>query len=656
MEAGTGCATFVAVQDIIYLLPDSVANQIAAGEVVQRPASVVKELLENGLDAGATVISLIIKDAGKTLIQVVDNGKGMSYNDARACFDRHATSKLRSADDLFNLRTMGFRGEAMASIAAVAQVELKTAPAHAEVGTLISIEGSEVKKHEAVACAQGTSVAVRNLFFNVPVRRNFLKSNPVETKYIIEEFTRVALANPDISFNLFQNDEQTMKLVGGKLSHRIVELFGSGYREQLVPCEEEIGTMRLRGYIGKPEFARRTRGEQYLFVNDRFVRNPLLHSIILKAYDALLTPDTHPFYVLKLHMDPTEIDVNVHPTKTEIKFQHEPMVCSLVGVAVKHSLATFQVAPSLDFDLNVNQSLGAMFSGTDALPGGGTTTSNGWSTNVPSDLGTSSSRMSSWQLGGSSTAFGNRTSAKEREAQFFLQSPPGHAQPAVVALPGMQQYVTVRSGLSKLKNQTAPALTEVTALHTLLPVLGQYLVKIYEQGLMLVSVRNALERIVFDRLQRQFEHPVPGAQATLFQKPIDLSPADFQLAMEIQGDLAALGLVIEPFGAQSLVVRSLPADFHMTAASGAEVLEELLENMKSFGTKQPLPHKERMLRSLAKQQASRTPMPQTREEQDALIQSLLSSSLPNYTPDGKPTMMVLDAEKLEQVLRLNQLS
>jgi len=406
--------------------------------------------------------------------------------------------------------------------------------------------------------------------------------------------------------------------------------------------------MTITGYAGKPDSARRSRGEQYLFVNDRYVRNALLHSIIVKAYDNLLQSDTHPFYVLKLQMDPADIDVNVHPTKTEIKFQNESMVCSLVGVAVKHALATFQVSPSLDFVEDVNHSFGQVFfgAGTGQAPNRGIA--------MPSSgLGETGNKTYSSKL---SHQWGQNTSPQQAAAQFFLQSPPATSQSGDMPLPGMRAYVTMPSALSKHR-QAAAQLTELGNQHTLLPVLGQYLVKIYEQGLMLVSLRNAMERIAFDRLQRQYENPLPGAQATLFQKPIDLSPVDFQLVMEMQGDLAALGFNVDAFGEQSVVVRSLPADFHMSPTSGDEALIELLEHMKSGSNpRQQLPYKERMLRSLAKQQASRMPMPTSREEQETLINRLISSNLPNYTPDGKPTMIVLDGDKLEAVLRLNSLS
>jgi DNA mismatch repair protein MutL len=335
--------------DIVRLLPDSIANQIAAGEVVQRPASVVKELMENAIDAGSRRITLLVRDAGKSLIQVIDDGSGMSVRDARMSFERHATSKIRTADDLFAIRTMGFRGEALASIAAVAQVEMRTRLHGEELGTLIAVEGSEVLRQEFTACAPGTGIAVKNLFFNVPARRNFLKSNPVELRHILEEFQRVAIAQPDIEFSFFQNDIELHHLQPSVLSKRLAGLFGAAIREQLVPCEEETSELSLRGYIGKPESAKKSRGDQYFFVNNRYIRSPYLQHAVVQAYEGLIAPDQFPFFVIFIDIDPAHIDVNVHPTKTEIKFLDERTVYALLKTAVRSALGKHHVTPALDF-------------------------------------------------------------------------------------------------------------------------------------------------------------------------------------------------------------------------------------------------------------------------------------------------------------------
>ena len=342
------------VPDKITLLPDNIANQIAAGEVIQRPASAVKELLENAVDAGASEIKLIISDAGKALVQVIDNGSGMTETDARMCFERHATSKIRNIEDLFHIRTMGFRGEALASVAAVAQVELKTKRAEDETGTYIEVENSMVRKQEPVAAPNGTSIAMKNLFFNVPARRNFLKSNAAETRHIVDEFTRVAMSFPEILFTLTANNQQIFHLEAGSLKQRIVQLLGGTYNAKLVTVKEETDYMNIYGFVGKPETAKKTRGDQYFFVNNRFIRSAYLNHAVMNAYQQMIPSDSYPMYVLFIDLDPAVIDVNVHPTKQEIKFEDEKIIYAFVQAAVKHALAQFSVTPTLDFELDAS--------------------------------------------------------------------------------------------------------------------------------------------------------------------------------------------------------------------------------------------------------------------------------------------------------------
>ena len=340
--------------DIIQLLPDHVANQIAAGEVVQRPASVVKELLENAIDAGATAVKLIIKESGKTLIQVVDDGIGMSATDARLSFERHATSKIKSAQDLFHLNTKGFRGEALASIAAIAHVEMQTRQASDELGSFIKIEGSKIISQDVVAGPKGTSIAVKNLFFNIPARRNFLKSNQVELRHITDEFHRVALAHPKVSFHFYNNGSEIFNLVSASYRKRIVNIFGSRSNEKLVPVEEETQVVKISGFICKPEYAKKTRGEQFFFVNSRFIKSPYLYHAVVNAFEGIIKPDTHPGYFLYLEVDPSSIDINIHPTKTEIKFDDEQTLYAILRSTIKHSLGQFNIAPVLDFDKDQN--------------------------------------------------------------------------------------------------------------------------------------------------------------------------------------------------------------------------------------------------------------------------------------------------------------
>ncbi|MGZ8523497.1 MAG: DNA mismatch repair endonuclease MutL [Chitinophagaceae bacterium] len=340
--------------DKILLLPDNIANQIAAGEVIQRPASAVKELLENAVDAGATEIKLIINDAGKALLQVIDNGSGMSETDARMCFERHATSKITTIEDLFHIRTMGFRGEALASIAAVAQVELKSKRAEDETGIYIEVENSCVKKQEPVASPQGTSIAMKNLFFNVPARRNFLKSNAAEMRHIVDEFTRVALSFPHIFFSMTSNGQQVFHLEAGSLKQRIIQLLGNNYNTKLVTVKEETDYMNIYGFVGKPETAKKTRGDQYFFINNRFIKSAYLNHAVMNAYQEMIATDSFPMYVLFIDLDPAVVDVNVHPTKQEIKFEDEKIVYAFVQAAVKHALAQFSVTPTLDFELDAS--------------------------------------------------------------------------------------------------------------------------------------------------------------------------------------------------------------------------------------------------------------------------------------------------------------
>ena len=340
--------------DIIHLLPDSVANQIAAGEVIQRPASAIKELIENAIDADATNIKLIVKEAGKTLIQVIDNGKGMSETDARMSFERHATSKIKTSDDLFKLTTKGFRGEALASIAAIAQVEIKTRTPDKETGTQIIIEGSELVLHEACSCPVGTSFSIKNLFYNVPARRNFLKSNNIETTHIIQEFLRVAIAHPDIAFSFTHNNNDVYHLEKGNLKQRLVAIFGNNYNQRLVPIEEDTTIVKLHGFIGKPEFARKTRGEQYFFINNRYIKNNYLHHAVQKAFDQLLPSDSFPSYFIFMEMNPASIDINIHPTKTEVKFEDEKSVYAILRSAIKQALGKNNIAPTIDFELEAS--------------------------------------------------------------------------------------------------------------------------------------------------------------------------------------------------------------------------------------------------------------------------------------------------------------
>lgn len=596
---------------IIQLLPDSIANQIAAGEVVQRPASALKELLENSIDAGATHIKVIIKDAGKSLVQVIDDGTGMSETDARMSLERHATSKIRKAEDLFSLRTMGFRGEAIASIAAVSQFELKTRMEEQELGTAIEVAGSEVISQEPVSCSKGTSITVRNLFYNIPARRNFLKSNGVEMRHLVDEFQRIALANPHVNFEFYQNDLETYNLPAGKLSQRIIGLFGQSYKEQLATCNEETEQIRIKGYIGKPEFAKKTRGEQFFFVNNRFIKSSYLHHAVLNAYEGLLQPDAHPFYVLNIEIDPSHVDVNVHPTKTEIKFEDERTVYGVVRAAIRQALGTHNFGPSIDFDQNVNFG-----------------------------------RLRPMNI--------ERTSAKDKEYTQFrnIEKDPNLKnweslyqeeikQSKLNFDPNEPNTVTLESALNTNKED----ISEQTVSGATFQVHNQYIFSQVKSGVLVVDQEAAHERILFERYNTFLNSGSGQTQQLLFPITIDLNPGDHALVMEMKAEMEALGFAIEEFGRSGIVVNGAP----ISLASGQEkaVFEGLLEQFKINKSQLTISTKENLSRSMAKRSCMKAGQVLQQEEMNAMIDELFACETPNFAPDGRSTYFVLDLNRIK---------
>ncbi|MEN9386928.1 MAG: hypothetical protein RLZZ185_1669, partial [Bacteroidota bacterium] len=493
------------MRDIIQLLPDAIANQIAAGEVVQRPASVVKELMENSIDAGATFIQLIIKDAGKGIVQVIDNGSGMSETDARMCFERHATSKIRKAEDLFSITTMGFRGEAMASIASVAQVELKTKRADDELGTSIKIDGSVLKSQESIQAPQGTSIAVKNLFYNIPARRNFLKSNPVETRHILDEFQRIALAHPEIKFSFIQNDQETYALPSEKLGKRIVDLFGKSYREQLAACEENTSYVSIKGYVGKPEHAKKTRGEQFFFVNDRFIKNAYLNHAVMSAYERLLPDGSFPFYVLFLSIDPAHIDINVHPTKTEIKFEDERSIYAIIQSAVRKTLSIHNLIPSLDFDSNVN------------FQNPSNTTHRQEPQSAYSDTSHKPKPVQD--------AWKKLYEGLQNNIDAFEQQAPQNQ--AALFPSAMNEYKTVQSKANE-RSDTSPQ----TSFQSI-QVLNKYIAVSISSGLLLIDQKRAYQRVLYDQFMDNLQRKNGASQQLLFPQVLNINPADQILLSEI---------------------------------------------------------------------------------------------------------------------------
>lgn len=597
------------MQGIIQLLPDAIANQIAAGEVVQRPASALKELLENSVDAGASHIKVIIKEAGKSLLQVIDNGCGMSETDARMSLERHATSKIRKAEDLFALTTMGFRGEAIASIAAVSQMEIKTRLPDQELGTAIEVAASEIKSQQPVSCAQGTSITVRNLFYNIPARRNFLKSNGVETRHLVDEFQRVALAHPDIEFSFYQNDLETYQLPAGKLSQRIIGLFGQNYKEQLASCSESTETLTIKGYIGKPEFAKKKRGEQFIFVNKRFIKSSYLHHAILTAYQGLLKPDTHPFYVLFLTLDPARIDVNVHPTKTEIKFDDERTVYGIVLAAIRQALGTHNFGPAIDFEQNVN--FGQLHP-MQVDAGSARDKDYGRLANLDKDP-----NLKHWQ-----TLYPSNET--QQDINFTPESP---------------ATVTLESTLNAGETMAEPPAGIKFQVH------NTYILAQVKSGLLLINQEAAHERILFERYEQIWHTGSTQTQQLLFPINIELNPADFSLVTEMQEELGMLGFALETLGQQSVVINGAPLT--VTAGTEQEVFEGLIEQFKINKSALTISIQENLCRSLARRSCIKAGQALQNEEINALIDELFACKTPKFAPDGRATYALLDLNQLK---------
>jgi DNA mismatch repair protein MutL len=613
--------------DIIQLLPDSVANQIAAGEVVQRPASAVKELVENAIDAGADKIQLILKDAGKSLIQVIDNGCGMSLTDARMSFERHATSKIRKAEDLFAIRTMGFRGEAMASIAAIAQVELKTRRHEDELGTCIQIEGSEVLSQQACSANTGTSISVKNLFYNTPARRNFLKSNPVEMRHIIDEFQRVALSNPNIFFTLHHDGQEVYHLQAEVLKQRIVHLFGNNYNQRLVPVEEDTSIIRLGGYVGKPEFARKTRGEQFFFVNNRFIRDAYLNHAVLTAFEELLPDESYPLYVLFIDIDPSKIDINVHPTKTEIKYQDEKSIYAIIRSAVKRSLGRYNITPSLDFDqensiehLITSKPLEQIVQPTIAFN---------------PDF----------------NPFAPETKKSEREIPF-LRDPAEHQRTAIPQNWDTLYQISKRETQAQQEmhaEKTFPVQEQEVSKSSerqLFQIHNRYILSQIKSGFMLISQQSAHERILYERFLQQLEHHSGTSQQSLFPQSVTLQNNDFELLKELLPDIRSLGFDIREFGKNTVVVEGIPADLSNVAEHA--LLEHLLEGFKNNLAILKLDKRDNLARSLARNGAIKAGTRLSLEEMNLLIDQLFACQMPNLALNGKPVISTFTLNELAE--------
>jgi len=615
------------VADRIQLLPDNIANQIAAGEVIQRPASAVKELLENAVDAGATQIKLIVNDAGKALLQVIDNGSGMSETDARMCFERHATSKIKSIDDLFQIRTMGFRGEALASIAAVAQVELRTRRADDEVGTCINIENSIVVRQEPVATATGSSISMKNLFFNVPARRNFLKSNPAEMRHIIDEFIRVAMAFPNVFFSLTSNGQQVFHLEGGSLKQRILQLLGTSYNSKVVAVKEETDYLNIHGFVGKPETAKKTRGDQYFFVNSRFIKSPYLNHALTSAFQQMIPADSYPMYVLFIELNPEQVDVNVHPTKQEIKFEDEKIVYAFVQAAVKHALAQFSITPTLDFELD------ASIQELDSIQKPFTDDKQS-STQFTSLFQTFTQANQAHKIDRNVAADGGE--GENGEGGF--QSLGRYLMERDEVLPNFEQGAYIHTLDHSALSLHDQKLTQVFSIYILLQ---------QEKGFLLIHQQWAHERIIYERLQKAILGKPVATQQSLFPVTIELSPADAVLLDELLPDLHQFGYSIELFGKNAFIIQGTPAD----VLSGNEkgVLEQLLEQYKHFNAEFKFSRREMLLRAVAWQQSVKAGVVLNEREMQSLLGDLFSCAQPSSTPSGKPTYIEFKKENLEKM-------
>ena len=618
--------------DKILLLPDNIANQIAAGEVIQRPASAVKELLENAVDARATEIKLIINDAGKSLVQVIDNGGGMSATDARMSFERHATSKITTIDDLFHIKTMGFRGEALASIAAVAQVELKTKRLEDEAGTYIEIENSVVKKQEPVAAPEGTSIAMKNLFFNVPARRNFLKSNNAEMRHIVDEFTRVALAFPQVFFSLTANNQEIFHLESGNLKQRILQLLGNNYNTKLVTVKEETDYMNIYGFVGKPDTAKKTRGDQFFFVNNRFIKSAYLNHAVMNAYQEMITRDSFPMYVLFIDLDPTQVDVNVHPTKQEIKFEDEKIIYAFVQAAVKHALAQFSVTPTLDFELDANiqqlSSIQQPFTEEKQSAAAATSIFKGFTEKHKAHFIEPT----------------NRTELKHWR-EFYESREPVETRHALSV---QSQESRVQSSESIHHSPFTFHDAGFTQLH------HQYILSQTTNGFILINQQAAHERIIYERLQEAAKGKAVATQRSMFPVTIELAPADTVLLAELMDDLQQLGYMIEPFGKNTFVVQGTPADLTQgnvpkDSFGEKQVIDSLLEQFKHFSTEMKFSKREKLIRSLAWQQSIKPGRQLNEKEMQALVDDLFQCKQSNISPDGKPTYLEFKKEQLEKM-------
>jgi DNA mismatch repair protein MutL len=603
--------------DVIHLLPDSVASQIAAGEVIQRPASVVKELVENAVDAGSNQIHVLVRDGGKTLIHIIDNGCGMSDTDARMCFERHATSKIREVKDLFAIHTLGFRGEALASVASVSHVLMRTRKSENELGTELVISGSVVESQEPVSCPRGTSFAVKNLFFNVPARRKFLKTNHAELKHIIYEFQRVALSNPDVDFILEHNDNEIYNLPRTNLKQRIVHIFGKAVNQNLTNIDADTSIVRISGFIGKPEFAKRTLGEQFLFINHRYMKHPYFHKAIMSAYEKILPPDTIPSYFIFLEADPNTIDINIHPTKTEIKFENELAIFQILLAATREALGKFNLMPSIDFNSEISLEF-PVYNRDEPV-------------HTPQISYNQNYNPFDEELKIRSQP-GRKTEEDIRhwEKLYNSEGLPLRGKDKIIAKKDQQELPFT----GKRQNDT------------FIQIKNKYILTPVKSGLMMIDQRRAHERILFEKFIHSLAMNYPLAQHTLFPETIELDQADYLIFREILDDLLTIGFDIRDFGNNTIVISGYPADSFNE--NPREMVEMFLERYKNTESDIKISVRERIAGSLASAGAVKYGEQLSPEVMQNLVDNLFACENPGYSPSGKPVVAILGMEELEK--------
>lgn len=610
--------------DIIQLLPDHVANQIAAGEVVQRPASVVKELLENAIDAGASVITLQVKDAGKTLIQVLDNGIGMSTTDVRMCFERHATSKIKSAEDLFQLQTKGFRGEALASIAAIAQVEVKTKQENEELGTLLTIAGSKVENQQATVTPKGTSIAVKNLFFNIPARRNFLKSNTVELRHIIDEFHRVALAHENVAFTFIHNDATIFNLPISNLKQRIVSIFGTKSREKLVPVQEETEILKINGFVLKPSFARKSRGEQFFFVNNRFIKSSYLNHAVVSAFEGLINDGTHPGYFLFLEVNPQSIDINIHPTKTEIKFEDEHAIYAMLRATIKHSLGQFSIVPTLDF--SDNNTFNTPYSYSKKEPIAPTI-------EVDRDF---NPFKESGRHGGNNVSYKPKKETQWESLYVGLQSDATNDGNLETNLEFESEEVT-----GELFDNE-----EESEVRTTFQLQQKYIVSPIKSGLMIVHQNLAHQRVLYEELLKNITVKEAASQQLLFPLELSFSKPRIRLLVTVKEQLEQTGFIFSISNEENVNITGIPTGIMESAVP--QIINTLFEDLENDIPEAGFYLNDALAKSMAKSMAVKTGTTMLKKEQEHLIHQLFACKEPAVSPTNKTVFVTLDATDFDK--------